>query len=189
MKFPRWLSWMFVAVLGYMVFAASQMSHAPAPSRNTPLPVITEETYPALAEATDVERWKRALNPDYAATTNCTVDRPPSKQAAPMMVMEETPGEGAPAACGESLTLELTVWDAKGVQQFNGKVTLALGSRELASGLDKGLLGLKPGGVRVLVLPAYARVHTKSKPADAVIIDLRKMLQGESVVMIRAKRV
>lgn len=185
MKFPRWLSWMFVAVLVYMIYAARSVETISRPL----VQPINEQTYPALAEATDLERWKRAINPDYAAVMNCTVDAPKQNNAAPLVIVDEQMGEGEATVCGERYAFELTVWDAKGVQQFKGKVELALGSRDLSSGLDKGLVGIKSGGIRLLVLPAYARVHAKSKPDQEAIIRLRKLLQGEALAVVRAKRI
>lgn len=187
MNFPRWLSWMFVLVLVYMVYAARSVE-APEGNAKPMIQPITEETSPVLTETMDLERWKRALNPDYAAVMNCTIDKPKSKTAPPLIITQEAQGVGVGVACGEKVKLELTLWDAKGTQKFSGTVTLALGARDLASGLDKGLLGLKPGGVRLLTLPAYARAHAKSKPAQATLVTLRKDMEGESLVVVRAKR-
>lgn len=39
---------------------------------------------------------------------------------------------------------------------YAAQLPLALGSRAIASGLDAGLVGIKPGGVRTLVLPPNA---------------------------------
>lgn len=190
MKFPRWLSWMFVLVLAYMIYAGRSMEQAVVSNNSKVLiPPINDETYPALAATTDIERWKRALDPEYASVTNCTIDKPKGKIASPLMITQEDVGTGVGAACGEKVNLELTLWDAKGIEQFSGTVTLALGSRELASGLDKGLLGMKRQAVRTLLLPAYARVHGKSKPAQETVNRLRKLMQGDALVVVRVKRV
>ena len=69
--FPRWLSWMFLLTMGYVILEASQGGNPVAPAPTTVVPPVTRENYPALAETTDLERWKRKLNPDYAATTDC----------------------------------------------------------------------------------------------------------------------
>ncbi len=64
----RLLSWLFLAALLYYAASAVQ---SPAPmvplTTEAEAPLTTAEKYPALRKATDIERWKRALNPDYAA--------------------------------------------------------------------------------------------------------------------------
>ena len=156
--FPRWISWMLLVVMGYVVFSASQVS-APVQTTKPVVVPITAEEYPALAEATDLERWKRKLNPDYAATMHCSLDAPARKRSLGLQIIESREGAGAPAACGDAIKIHLVVWGADGAEAFAGDVRLALGSRQLAAGLDVGLLGMKPGSVRTLVLPPVALVR------------------------------
>lgn len=159
--FPRWLSWVFLCAMGYIIYSASQQSK-PVTTLQPVQPVITEHTYPALAEMMDGERWKRKLDPDYAAQRNCTLDAPAVQNGLALSVLEILPGEGAGAACGDTITLHLTVWNKAGEKAYNATLTLALGSRELASGLDSGLLGIKPEGKRTLILPPYALSRSQS---------------------------
>lgn len=186
---PRWLTWLFLAALGYMVYTAGQQHRAP--SVVTPVePQAAEtqtpaETTAALAEFTDVEGWKRKLDPDYAATHDCS--KPAAKKGAlGIKIIEEKVGEGEGAHCGETITVALTLWGADGNKSYHGEVPLALGSRELAAGLDYGLLGVKPGGVRTLVLgpSAFARNAKTKPPADAL-----KAFAGKKMAVITAQRV
>mgnify|MGYP003386978419 CR=1 FL=1 len=184
--FPRWLSWMFLFAMGYVIFSASQggkpVVQVAAPST---VPAITEETYPALAKATDIERWKRKLNPDYASVTNCSLDGLSASSGLAVKVFIEAAGVGARAACGETIRVTLTVWNEKGSQAYTGDVDLALGSRALAAGLDFGLLGIAIGEVRSIILPPYALIHTKTSTApDAA----KKALSGPHVAVVRVKR-
>ncbi len=185
--FPRWLSWVFLIALAYVVYVASQFDHAavPLPAKSV-IPPITREAYPSLAELTDTERWKRALNPDYAAMMNCTAEAPLHDRGLKLAVIEDVAGEGNAAACGQTITVHLTVWNANGASAYDGEFPLALGSRELASGLDFGLLGMKPGAVRRLVLPPYAIARGKKNAVPAAAL---KALAEGKVAVVTVKRV
>lgn len=181
---PRWLSWMFIGVVLYMIYATSQWQRGPVPSTaTTPAPAENfEEKYPALAEMTDAERWKRALNPEYAAVMNCSIDKPKTKAATlAVKIIDEARGEGAGAVCGETITIQLTVWNETGSTSYDAKTTLALGSRDIASGLDAGLVGIKPNGVRTLVLPPHATARSKKPSAPAAA--LKAVPEGKTVVI------
>ncbi len=184
--FPRWLSWVILAVLGYVVYSASQQANPMRPAALVAIPAITQERYPALAQATDVERWKRTLNPDYAAKNNCSLDAPTDNATLGMKVMEDETGAGQAAACGETITVALTVWNAQGKPAFTGTLPLALGSRQLAAGLDAGLVGIQPGGVRSFVLPPGAMVrHPKHIHPSAAAV---KALPSNKTAMVTVKR-
>ena len=180
---PGWFRWVFLLVLGYMLYSASQMSHSPVvQTANSPtVPAITAEKYPALAQATDVERWKRTLNPEYAAVMNCSLDTPKAKDALRFSVIEQSEGSGDGANCGDTITVALSVWNATGGKAYSGELTLALGSRELAAGLDTGLLGMRVDGVRMLVLPPYAIARGK-KPSE-VKAAVNALPQGKLAVV------
>ena len=99
---------------------------------------------------------------------NCTLDKPKAAHALLFTVTENAAGAGAGAACGETLTIHLTVWGANGDKSYDADTKLALGSRVLGAGFDHGLLGMKPGAERLLMLPPYALVrNAKAKPNAA----------------------
>lgn len=167
--FPRWLSWLFLGVMAYMIYASSQPRQAAESTNNNPVPAINEKTYPALAEMMDGERWKRKINPDYAAKNNCELDKPNADTLA-LKVIEDVAGEGEGAVCGETIAIKLTVWAANGTSAYSDEFPLALGAREVAAGLDVGLLGIKPNGTRTLVLAPNALAKAKnSKPPEALL--------------------
>lgn len=183
--FPRWLSWLFLLTMGYILYSASQIT-APAKPSPSAIPTITATKYPALAEVTDVERWKRKLNPDYAAIMNCTIDTPTAHQGLEFMATQITTGDGIGAVCGDTISIALTIWSASGTAAYKTEIPLALGSRQLASGLDFGLLGIAIGDERHLVLPPYALVRGKPvKGLEAA----RKALPADKVATISVKRV
>ncbi len=184
--FPRWISWVILLAVGYVVFSASR-THVPTPTVQPvkPLvPAITENNFPALAEATDIERWKRTIDPSYAAKMNCTLDAPKVAHALLTSVIENAAGEGEEAACGGSITIHLIVWGAGAEKVYEGDTKLALGSRELGAGFDHGLLGIKPGGERLLLLPPYALMRNKiDKPMAAA-----KFLPAGKLVVVTVRR-
>ena len=183
--FPRWLSWMFLLTMGYVIFSASQGGNPVAPAPTTVVPAVTRENYPALAETTDLERWKRKLNPDYAATTNCSLDdlTPPNDRRVKVVI--DGYGSGARAACGEAIRIHLTIWGADGTAAYAEEIPLHLGARELAAGLDYGLLGIAFGESRSLIIPPYALVRTKESKAPAAAL---KALPTTRVANVTAER-
>lgn len=183
--FPRWLSLLFMLVLGYMIYAAGQAAHTPAIPAPLAIPAITEENYPALAHTIDIERWKRALNPDYAAKMNCSVDAAKKRGALAMKTVRDVEGSGAGAVCGESILLMLTIWYDDGGKAFDKKLTLSLGARDLASGLDAGLVGIKTGETRTLILPPHALTRRKDSNAPAAAI---AALPASRLAVVTAQR-
>ena len=184
--FPRWLSWLFLIALGYVIYSASQVGEQVQQPAAKPLVTpITHETYPALADLTDTERWKRKLDPNYASVMNCSLDAPAHYNGLKASIIEEAPGEGKGGACGDSITVKMIVWNAAGAKEYEGEFALALGSRELASGLDYGLLGMKPGAVRKAVLPPYALERNKSKLPAAVLA----ALPADKLAIVTVKRI
>jgi hypothetical protein len=192
---PRWLSWLFILVMLYMIYASSQ-SRLPAVVPTAPVAVPTtqaQQAFTALSEMTDIERWKRGINPDYAAKMNCSVDAAKTPGTLTIKAVEEVAGTGKEAACGETITIHLTVWNAGGTKAFEGELPLALGSRQLASGLDAGLVGISTGGVRTLLLPPNALVHnavkTSSNKDNADLVAAQKALPKDKVTLVTVKRV
>ncbi|MFZ4540838.1 MAG: FKBP-type peptidyl-prolyl cis-trans isomerase [Rickettsiales bacterium] len=177
--FPRWLSWLFLFALGYMVINASNLGRQAGPTAAN-APVINEKDYPGLAQMTDVEGWKRAIDPDYAATKNCTLDRGASSSLALRMI-EDVAGSGAGAQCGQTITIALTVWNSTGEAAYKAELPLALGSRNLASGLDFGLLGMKVGGERTLLLPPAAM--TRGKPVKGLEAATKALPPGKMAIV------
>lgn len=183
--FPRWLSWLVFLTLGYIIFTASQGNEITVQPAKPIVPAITKANFPALAEATDIERWKRSIDPDYASKHNCTLDKPKNDRALLFSVIENAAGDGAAAACGDSITIRLTVWGVNGEKAYEGELPLAIGSRELAAGLDNGLAGIKPGGERVLLLPPYALVRNAKMKANAAAL---KALSANKLAIVTVKR-
>jgi hypothetical protein len=184
----RWLTWLVFLVLGYLVFSGSRVRAPEEVRKPASIPVVTAKDYPALAEATDIERWKRALNPEYAALVNCTLDKTPDATLS-FKAVDDALGTGAGARCGEGITVELVVWAADGTKRYAGEVPLSLGAREVASGLDYGLMGLGIDGVRTLVLPPASVVRNPAlKDAPAPDKKLLAALPAGKLAVVTVKR-
>ena len=184
---PRWLSWMILLTMGYVIFSNSQGGNPVVPSASAPIvPTITKDNYPALAQATDLERWKRKLNPDYAAVINCSLEGLVAENDLSVKVFSEAPGVGARAKCGETMRVHLTVWNDTGGQSYAGNVPLELGARDLAAGIDFGALGMAVGEVRSIVLPPYALIRAKTSDAPP---QAKKALSGPHVIYVTVKRI
>jgi FKBP-type peptidyl-prolyl cis-trans isomerase FkpA len=93
-------------------------------------------------------------------------------------------GSGAEAVTGSVLSVHYTGWlydpskpDFKGAQ-FDSSAggdpfIFTLGSRSVIAGWDQGLVGMKVGGIRRLVIPpsyAYGAVRVSAIPANATIL-------------------
>jgi FKBP-type peptidyl-prolyl cis-trans isomerase FkpA len=118
------------------------------------------------------------------ALSGCTHDTTGPSSTQPFSVVDLTPGTGAAAANNLNLTVDYTGWlfdpskvDRKGLvfDTSIGKTpfTFTLGTGEVIQGWDKGLLGMKVGGVRRLVIPpslGYGTVRNSSIPAYATLL-------------------
>ena len=93
-------------------------------------------------------------------------------------------GNGAQASSGKSVTVHYSGWlydpskpDNKGLL-FDSSAGLdpfvfTLGTQAVISGWDKGLVGMKIGGIRRLVIPpslAYGTVRNHSIPSYATLV-------------------
>ena len=182
-KISRILSWIIFILFLYLIVAGEhkrQPLQVPSPTQNStpaasPAPAAsTAGPITTLREMTDAERWKRALNPDYAAKFNCSISRSKTEpETLFWQVAEEKTGTGAPARCAEEIPVILTLWSNKGTVAYRAEQTLTLGTHEIASGLDAALIGIRPGAARTIVLGPDAQTHhpsaTLPKPVAAAL--------------------
>lgn len=186
---PRYFSWLFIATLAYLVYAVSP---ARGPQNTTPntAPSEAEATatrFPTLTAATDLERWRRAINPDYAATHDCT-SPPIDAKRLPMNIIDLQPGGGEGAACGSTIQIGLTLWDSTGSMRYEGSLALPLGEHAVAAGLDAALMGLKPGGERLIVLPPEAQQRMAKSHAPAALLAALPTGKAAKLVIVKVKR-
>lgn len=93
-------------------------------------------------------------------------------------------GTGAEATAGKRLTVNYTGWlysesgtDKKGAQfdtsAGRGPLTFVLGNRQVIEGWDRGIAGMKVGGLRRLVIPpglAYGSAGNGPIPPNAALV-------------------
>jgi hypothetical protein len=185
---PRWMQWLFVGFIAYLIFVGSRLPHetvAPQPAPATVVPPITKQDYPALANALDIDRWKRGINPDLVVQEHCGFDNVPRPAQLGMKIITEAAGDGAPAACGDTLSLHITVWNAQGGIGAAGDATITLGAASLTNGIDAGLVGIRPHGSRTIILPPTAMHHAKNGKAPTALL---AVLPANKLAMVTIER-
>jgi FKBP-type peptidyl-prolyl cis-trans isomerase FkpA len=117
-----------------------------------------------------------------AAACNPTSTSPSS--TAPFSQVDLRLGDGAEAAAGKTLTVQYTGWlydptkpDSKGLQFDTSAGTagfaFTLGTQQVIAGWDQGLVAMKVGGIRKLVIPpslAYGSIRNHSIPPSTTLI-------------------
>jgi FKBP-type peptidyl-prolyl cis-trans isomerase FkpA len=127
--------------------------------------------------------WSRWLSLVLlVAVTSACGDSPTSPT--PVTQTDVIAGTGAEAVAGKLLTVHYTGWlynpaqpEGKGAQ-FDSSVgatafTFALGQGQVISGWDTGLVGMKVGGVRRLVIPpssGYGGFRNGPIPPNAILL-------------------
>ncbi len=93
-------------------------------------------------------------------TTNPQAPMPEASSTTELQVNDETVGTGATAEPGDTVTVNYvgaltdgTVFDAS-ANHGNQGFTFQLGAGQVIKGWDQGIVGMKVGGKRVLVIPA-----------------------------------
>jgi FKBP-type peptidyl-prolyl cis-trans isomerase FkpA len=114
----------------------------------------------------------------------CSTNTTAPSSTAPFSTLDLILGTGTEAVSGGVLTVNYTGWvydpskpDKKGLQ-FDTSVgktafTFTLGSGSVIKGWDQGLVGMKVGGVRRLIVPpslAYGDTRNNSIPPYATLV-------------------
>ena len=92
-----------------------------------------------------------------------------------LMMKDDVVGTGATAAAGDSVTVNYvgaltngTIFDASASHQETvGGFTFSLGAGQVIQGWDQGIVGMKVGGKRTLVIPA-ALAYGSQSPAPSI---------------------
>lgn len=109
------------------------------------------------------------------ATTTSTSESTsmPTENADQLQIIDETVGTGAVAAAGDTVTVNYvgsltngTVFDASANHGSSG-FTFSLGAGQVIKGWDQGIVGMKEGGKRKLVIPA-ALAYGNQSPAPSI---------------------
>ena len=111
-----------------------------------------------------------------SGTTGTAVTSP-----ATLSVTDSVIGSGAAAASGTTATVTYTGWlynanaaDFKGAQFDAGPLTFVVGAGTLIAGVEQGVVGMKVGGTRTLLIPSslgYGATGSGTKiPANAGLV-------------------
>jgi peptidylprolyl isomerase len=118
---------------------------------------------------------------DFATTTNPTTSTTmPTENVTQLQGTDEVVGTGAIAAAGDSVTVNYvgsltngTVFDASANHGTTG-FTFNLGAGQVIKGWDEGIVGMKVGGKRKLIIPADLAYGDQSPspaiPANSTLI-------------------
>lgn len=115
---------------------------------------------------------------------SCSNSPTTPSSSAPYSQVDLLAGTGTEAASGNTLTVNYTGWlydptkpDNKGLQ-FDSSIgreafVFVLGTQSVITGWDKGLVGMKIGGIRRLVIPpslGYGNIRNNSIPPYATLV-------------------
>ncbi len=86
---------------------------------------------------------------------------------------DDPAGTGDPAGLQDTVLMEATGYLVNREAFYAGRMTVTLGSGRVVAGLMEGLVGVRAGGTRWLVLPAdlgYGSDEVEGVPPDAVLV-------------------
>jgi FKBP-type peptidyl-prolyl cis-trans isomerase 2 len=160
--FPKWVSWIFVCFLAYIIYIGNRADTPPASAPEEPIATAAQEApkdYESLRQLTDGDRWLRAINPNHVGEAN---------------IKEITQGSGEAASCGSTVEVLLrgTGPDGENFDSTHDEskpLTFTLGDAPIKA-LNEGLIGMKQGGVRLLSAPANL---VYADPAKRTINDVK----------------
>ena len=90
-----------------------------------------------------------------------------------LFIRDDVEGTGEPAVLGDQVTLTYTGWLVDGEQFDSGTLMVTLGVTALIEGFTEGLVDMRVGGMRTIVIPAdlgYGSQGQGGIPADAVLV-------------------
>lgn len=160
--FPRWLSWVVLIGLGYILYVGNTREPgAPPPREQTAEETATTDTspqeYKQLQALVDGERWKKALNPNYESVNDACAPLPRTEGAIESYAIVTTEGTGADSACGETIALRIARIGNDGKPNKPSDVTLTLGEQK---GFDPVLLGMRQGEERLVLVNLPERIKS-----------------------------
>jgi FKBP-type peptidyl-prolyl cis-trans isomerase FkpA len=123
------------------------------------------------------DRWARPETIQYAASLNVDLAQM-TRTASGLYVQDLKLGEGRAAAAGDSVRVHYTGWLPDGTvfdnsYERNQPITFMLGVGLVIPGWDEGLIGMRPGGRRKLVIKpelAYGRRGKGPIPPLATLV-------------------
>lgn len=152
----RLMRWVFILFFGYMFFIHLPQLQSSFSSNKTP-PVATATNAPAAAPK-PAEAKKDCTQNIFNDFSAFSVPLFPVSTPS-VGITDLTEGTGALAHCGQHVSLRYTYTSRGGdiiFSNMEGKETtqnVPLGGREMLAGFERGVIGMKVGGLRDLVIP------------------------------------
>jgi hypothetical protein len=87
-------------------------------------------------------------------------------RASGLYVQDLVKGDGAVAALGRSVVVRYTGWLPNGKRFDGSEITVTLGTNKTIRGWEEGLLGIRVGGKRRLIIPPHLGYGTKAAGTD-----------------------
>ena len=131
-----------------------------------------------VATTTDITNTTAQVAP---TTTMPPVTQPITQ----LMMKDEVVGTGATATAGDSVTVNYvgaltngTVFDASANHGTTG-FTFPLGAKQVIQGWDQGIVGMKEGGKRTLLIPASLAYGNNPPPGSGIPADSALVFEVE----------
>lgn len=96
-----------------------------------------------------------------------------TKTSSGLYYLDLVVGAGAAAAVGKTATVGYTGWLADGTRFDSGSFSFTVGVGQVVAGFDEGILGMKVGGKRKLVIPpelGYGDRTNGPIPANSTLV-------------------
>lgn len=171
MRFPRWLSWVVLLGLGWILYVGNTREPRPAPQ--SPAEIATPATtapkpYTELDALLDGERWKKAINPDYQSPEEPCRGEAPKEGMLDNYAIILDAGVGEGAKCGEVIDVTIVRRTNDGSAQKPIEATLTLGEQK---GLDPLLAVLRQSEKRLIIVHLPQKVKSLPMlPANTLLL-------------------
>ena len=111
-----------------------------------------------------ISRKKSLIAPIAALMMSVTAHAAPVTLPGGTQIEDVEPGTGAAARRGQTVTVHYTGWlyvDGERGKRFDSSrggepFSFQLGAGDVIKGWDAGIVGMKPGGIRTLIIPPAA---------------------------------
>jgi FKBP-type peptidyl-prolyl cis-trans isomerase len=156
--------------------ALAGCSKKPSASQ-TPPGATAQQTPPAVqpepaAKPTAGKPSKESPEIQAARTLGTKSEKPVQKLPGGLQYIDVKAGSGAAAKTGQTVTVNYTGWLVNGTQ-FDSSIGRApfvfpLGAGQVIQAWDEGIVGMKPGGVRKLIVPAALGYRDRGTPDGTI---------------------
>lgn len=155
MRFPRWLSWVVLIGLGWILYVGNTSERAVPPALPATSPASTAaepaapKQYKEIQALLDSQRWMKAIYPDYKNPDDACRATEPAEGRLGNFAMILNDGSGSAIECTQSTTFGIARYDNQG--KLGAAKEYTASPAELV-GLGPLLSGMREGEQRVLLV-------------------------------------